>query len=280
MCADSLIKSQKEVAEKLERLLTNFKKDSPARKTADYLDSKQKELELLWKNFTDLHDQIIQLLEANHSYFTEDIYARTKKIYLDACNKINACRANNLAQPEMPPPSSPRPNISTGNYVQHNSWEAAQFNNLPKLPPVKIPKFSGDYKEWKPFIEIFTTVIYSNIYLSKVEKMQYLLYHLEGDARKVISHLQLGNDNYDSALRLVQARYNNNRRIITNYINTIMDIKKVEHRCQEDIIMLYDTIRECTEALKNFNCQTQEWGPIIVCIAIRKLDPESLRLFE
>jgi len=124
-------------------------------------------------------------------------------------------------------PTTTYGNPSSGHFLNH-PWNS-QYN-LPKLPTIQIQPFSGDWKDWQQFYEIFTNIIHNNSALSNTEKMQYLLNYLQGDAKKIVAHLHLSNNNYEVALQLIKNRYSNNRKVITNYINTILSMKKAEHR--------------------------------------------------
>ena len=42
------------------------------------------------------------------------------------------------------------------------------------LPRIKLPSFSGDYQAWRPFHDLFTSLIKDNADLTTVEKMHYL----------------------------------------------------------------------------------------------------------
>lgn len=151
---------------------------------------------------------------------------------------------------------------------------------MPKLQPIQIPVFRGNFREWKSFIDLFTNIIHNNRHIVDVIKMQYLLNYVDGDAKRIISHLQLSPQNYHLALQLLQERFNNNRRIITAYINNMLDTKKIEPGSTKDIITLHDTLRECLAALNNMGCCTDHWSPLIITIITRKLDVESLQRFE
>ena len=61
---------------------------------------------------------------------------------------------------------------------------------------IEIKKFSGHPTNWKAFIESFDAAIYSNPYLSNIEKMNYLVNILVGEAETAVKGLTLGNQNY------------------------------------------------------------------------------------
>uniref|UniRef100_A0A1B0DAL2 Uncharacterized protein n=1 Tax=Phlebotomus papatasi TaxID=29031 RepID=A0A1B0DAL2_PHLPP len=152
--------------------------------------------------------------------------------------------------------------------------------NLPKLPPVDIPKFTGKFKDWRDFFDIFTSVIHTNPSLGHVTKFQYLRSYLSGDAKQCIKHLQLTAQNYSAAIQILQNRFENKRAIISSYLDIVLEHKQLQHRSAEDILSLHDAINECMLALENMNYEITNWDTALVYIASKKLDSESQRLFE
>ncbi|XP_055700017.1 uncharacterized protein LOC129799815 [Phlebotomus papatasi] len=163
---------------------------------------------------------------------------------------------------------------------QQGHLPAWQKTHLPKLPPVQIPKFNGIYKDWYKFYDVFKSVIHDNYNLGNVTKFQYLLSYLEGEAATLVSTLRLSDTNYIAALEILEERYKNPRRIITSYLDIVVDHKKLEHRVAEDLSSLHGAIRECLTGLANMGYKTNEWDAIIVHIAMKKLDNETQRLFD
>lgn len=127
------------------------------------------------------------------------------------------------------PFQSPHVNFTNfANQSFHYPIPQYQFS-LPKLPPIHIPKFSGQWKEWQQFYAVFSTVIHNRADIPPVAKLGYLLTYVEGEAKRTIGHLHVSNENYPVALRLLEQRYKNKRRIVTNYIEEILNIKKANH---------------------------------------------------
>lgn len=73
-----------------------------------------------------------------------------------------------------------------------------------KLPTLEIPKFGGSFREWRPFIQLFNSLVHENQTISRIEKMNYLQSHLVGEARDMMKHFITINcsDNFD-ALRSI-----------------------------------------------------------------------------
>lgn len=76
-----------------------------------------------------------------------------------------------------------------------------------KLKPIEIREFSGDIKAWPTFSQLFSSLII----LCDIQKMQYLKSSVRGDAAKLISNLEITNDNFSLAWQLLNNRYDNKR---------------------------------------------------------------------
>uniref|UniRef100_A0A1B0D820 Uncharacterized protein n=1 Tax=Phlebotomus papatasi TaxID=29031 RepID=A0A1B0D820_PHLPP len=164
--------------------------------------------------------------------------------------------------------------------LENNSTEWNRSNNLPKLPPVQLMKFSGNDEDWQSFIELFTSVIHNNPSLSGVQKMQYLAAQLEGQPKRLIARLTLTNSNYESALSILKERYENKRHMVMSYMNSIVHYKRLSSGSAEDVIKLHDCINACLEGLKNLGYNVTSWDPMIVAIAMMKFDTETNQSFE
>ena len=66
---------------------------------------------------------------------------------------------------------------------------------LPKLPTLTLPKFSGLVKDYRPFIQLYEKIIHENKNLSSIEKMNYLVSSIQGDAKNAVKHLTITEEN-------------------------------------------------------------------------------------
>ncbi|XP_043498831.1 uncharacterized protein LOC122522094 [Polistes fuscatus] len=90
------------------------------------------------------------------------------------------------------------------------------------LPNISLPKFSGAFSDWRPFEELFSSMIKNNPDLSQVEKLHYLRTSLEGEAAKVISNLKLSADSFDIAWNRLSDRFDNKRLLILAHLDRLM----------------------------------------------------------
>ena len=63
-------------------------------------------------------------------------------------------------------------------------------------------KFSGDVLKWQTFYESFTTAIHNKPNISNVQKFNYLVGYLEGQAKRTVEEFNITNENYQKALDL------------------------------------------------------------------------------
>lgn len=149
-----------------------------------------------------------------------------------------------------------------------------------RLPRLSIPIFDGKAEAWSAFHDIFMRLIHNNKKLANIEKMQYLKTHLKGEAVRLLSHLEISDVNYDTALRLLTERFHNKRKLISSHIQALWSLPKLDTESMNGIRRVLDTVRENVYAITNLGVDTSSWAPFIVHLVLQKVDPETHRLFE
>lgn len=130
---------QKEIYGVIVKLLENFKKSPKDRLTKAYLETRLETLESYWSKFQKYHDSLAVASAEKRlelSYFTTNMSDTCLETYLELKTAIKEKAAAlhdkvKLAPKEMPAnPTLQNPICKV------------------KLPPIQIPKFSGEYKDW------------------------------------------------------------------------------------------------------------------------------------
>ncbi|CAH0390435.1 unnamed protein product [Bemisia tabaci] len=67
-----------------------------------------------------------------------------------------------------------------------------------KLKRLEIPKFDGKRENWPVFYQLFNQLVHTNDSLSKLEKINYLVTHLEGSAKTICSGILPIEENYEA----------------------------------------------------------------------------------
>ena len=73
-----------------------------------------------------------------------------------------------------------------------------------KLPKLVLSKYKGEATKWHSFWDSFKSAVRENTTLSAIEKFNYLISLLEGAAYRAVQGLTLTEDNYNSAIELLQ----------------------------------------------------------------------------
>ena len=118
-----------------------------------------------------------------------------------------------------------------------------------ELPKLELPKFSGNVLKWQEFWDSFQVFIHKNRTLQPVDKFSYLEAELEGDAKAVISGLELTNSNYEVAVNLLQERFGREKIIMDALFSKLMDLP-VSSSTTAKLRETYDTIEMHLRFLK------------------------------
>ena len=96
-----------------------------------------------------------------------------------------------------------------------------------KLPRFEIKKFNGNPVAWRLFIESFDAAVHGNSDLSDIEKMNFLMNYVEGEAENVIQGLLLSNDNYSVAKTMLEERYGDPQLLISAHMSKLLSLDAI-----------------------------------------------------
>ena len=136
----------------------------------------------------------------------------------------------------------------------HTMNSNANRNNT-RLPKLNLSTFSGNYKNWTSFFDLFTSSVDSNSTLTNSQKLQYLKASLTADAAKLSSSFTVTNNNYETALDVLKKRYNNPRMIARAHVQSIFDLPKMRNDNGNDLRKLIEGIEEHHLVCKHWVCR-------------------------
>lgn len=152
---------------------------------------------------------------------------------------------------------------STGSVVQ----------STVSLPKITIPRFDGNYLNWRQFHDLFLEMVEKQP-IPAIQKMWYLKTNLSGEAERLISQLTLTEENYVTAWKTLQDRYNNKRVLVATLIEKILN-QSPGTSTAIAIKSLHDTTKECLLALNNLGIDTSNWDAILLQLLNKKLDKHT-----
>ncbi|XP_048486343.1 uncharacterized protein LOC125490601 [Plutella xylostella] len=149
-----------------------------------------------------------------------------------------------------------------------------------KLPIIKISNFDGSYFKWLEFRDTFTSLIHNNNQIKPIHKFHYLNSYLEGEAARVLTNLEVTTDNYKEAWRLLCERYNNEKQLIKNHLNSLCNIQPVARDSAKGLRFIVDHVSKNLRALSSLGEPTTSWDTLIIHLVSAKLDNNSTFKWE
>lgn len=143
------------------------------------------------------------------------------------------------------------------------------------VPPIEIPTFTGNYTQWPTFMDLYSEAIHNNPMLTKTQKMQHLKGKLRGEAERIVQHLTVSAENYDTCWDILTHRYNNKQLLFTKQIQLFMNQPIIQHPSSFELKRLHDVSLETIHAIHNLGIETTSWDPILVHILTTKLDSDT-----
>lgn len=144
-----------------------------------------------------------------------------------------------------------------------------------KLPVLQIAKFDGTPSKWLEFRDTFSALIHKNDKIDSIHKFHYLNSYLQSEASLVISNLEISAATYKEAWRLLCERYNNEKQLIANHLNSLCTIQPVPRDSPKSLRSLIDNISKNLRALKTLGEPTESWDTLIIHLVSAKLDSST-----
>ncbi|XP_020808851.1 uncharacterized protein LOC110184601 isoform X1 [Drosophila serrata] len=149
-----------------------------------------------------------------------------------------------------------------------------------RLPEFKLPRFGGAYMDWPDFYAMYTTVIGNNEDLTNLEKFQHLRSCLDGPALDTIRSLEPTEANYEKAVDLLTARFDNKLLHFQGHIRSIFRLSSVVKGSARSLRQLSDGINSHLRAL-NTMATTQEIADgMLISLVSSKLDQHTQEKWE
>lgn len=175
---------------------------------------------------------------------------------------------------------SPQLELSSSLNATVNQTESSNNLSMFQFPKRKFPTFSGKMTEWQGFEDLFKSILSHAPELPDVERFEYLKISLEGEASILISHLALTAGNYQSAWKILRARYGNKCDLARIHLEALLKPQVVKFDNATSIKTIMNTILEHTATLDNLEFITRHWSPILIHIFEKYLDYELRARWE
>ena len=147
-----------------------------------------------------------------------------------------------------------------------------------KIPQSNIPKFNGNFEEWLSFRNIFKSVVDTKTNISNAQKLQYLQMSVLGEAKQLISHFQLTDENYDVAWKHLCEAYDNPKLLVKTYVSNFLNLKKISNDSQ--LRKLNSDIFQIIDTLDNLDIYGQSRDPWLISLILERVDSQTQNLWS
>ena len=187
-------------------------------------------------------------------------------------------RATNLpiplttSSPIMPVPAAATAIRNTSN----NSSSSSQSSGV-RLPKITLPRFNGDITRFYSFWQSFESSIDKNESLSPVDKFNYLVNILEGEAFRVIQGLEIVQENYDDAKKILQERFGHKQKIIQVHMDSLLNLQYSPNETVAHLRQIFDNINVHIRGLESLGVQQDNYGSLLIMIIMKRM-PKDVAL--
>jgi len=165
--------------------------------------------------------------------------------------------------------------------IQQQAQFLEKFSNMStqsrveNLPKVRIPTFTGDWKDWKTFIDLFMCTFGDNENITAVQKFQNLKSCLSGEPLSLLNHLTVSEENYNEAIEKLKQRYEKPHLIANSYIEKFMNIPHITSTNLENFRNLYDVADATQRGLHALGPALESRDIWLVYILVQKLNHDA-----
>ncbi|XP_058840879.1 uncharacterized protein LOC131696352 [Topomyia yanbarensis] len=164
----------------------------------------------------------------------------------------------------------------TTNFTHHPT--SVSFHH--RLPKIDLPKFNGDESRWISFRDNFLSMIHCNDDIPTVNKLQYLLQALEGEAKKPFETVDVQSDNYASTWDALMKRYDNKRFLKKELFRGLFELPPMKRESAQELNALVDDYQRHVKALGKLGEPVTNWDTPLIYILTSKLDSTTVRAWE
>nr|XP_018907124.1 PREDICTED: uncharacterized protein LOC109037085 [Bemisia tabaci] len=158
---------------------------------------------------------------------------------------------------------------STANSEKQNSSESRI-----KLKRLEIPKFDGKRENWPVFYQLFNQLVHTNDSLSKLEKINYLVTHLEGSAKTLCSGILPIEENYEALYEALETKFEDKRALGSTLFEKILNFKTITQDTEKNLSLFLESFIEAEPHNPLYRCP--EFRDMPVCERWKYIRPNKV----
>ncbi|XP_055922810.1 uncharacterized protein LOC129953594 [Eupeodes corollae] len=235
-------------------------------------------LETAWTEFSALHNEILQQSEETEVDEMENEFsAYETKYFVTNSQIVKAIREKVNSDGISAKTSDAIDRLADQQSIFLEKLGSAPLSandsNTTKLPSIIVPPFSGSYKDWPSFRDLFLGSVDTRKNLSPTHKFHYLKSYLRGDAANLIKHIAISDTNYPEAWDRLEKRYDRCQLIVQSFIETFLSLPSASVSNVQTLRKISDGADEVVRGLSALNKSGRD--PWLIYLLLNKLDSDS-----
>ncbi|XP_075160828.1 uncharacterized protein LOC142233707 [Haematobia irritans] len=157
---------------------------------------------------------------------------------------------------------------------------AQSLSHHSRLPQLKLPKFDGKYSEFARFMSTYKTLVHEEASIPTIDKFNYLLNCLSGQALAVVDAFPVSEENYQKAVDRLNERYGNKSLIFIDTINSLFSINAITRPNAPSLRFILDNVSAIRSSLLSIGSEVDVVNAMLIHIVLSKIDQESKNAYN
>lgn len=262
----TLIKLQHDLVKTLVEQIVTLDKEKPL--TDGYLEVLEEDITISFNEAKLRHKELLSKDVTKYveitDYIDKSVFATIRKNYLALRGMIQDAHSK--------PCNKPNETLNSSILAPPKQ----QFDL--RLPVIELLTFEGNYDQWMEFQSVFTSTVHNSSTLEDIQKMQYLRSCLKGDALNVIKNLELSDNNYSKARKLLSDRYHHPRRLVNAYLRKLYEYPTLKTESSIALKHFLDNINDCQTSLETLKSEITDYH--FIYHMVKKLPTNTATAWE
>ena len=165
------------------------------------------------------------------------------------------------------PPQGPQ---AEGLSISNNSRSSSQNDGV-RLPKISLLRFNGDITRFYSFWQSFKSAIDKNDSLTAVDKFNYLVNILEGEAFRVVQGLEIVEENYDHAKETLYQRFGHKQKIIQVHMDNLLNLQYSPNNTIAQLRKIFDDVDVHIRGLESLGVSQENYGSLLIMNIMKRM---------
>ena len=143
-----------------------------------------------------------------------------------------------------------------------------------KLPKISLPRFNGEITRFPSFWQSFDCAVNQNPSVSAVQKFNYLLSLLDGQAFRALQGLEITGENYQPAVEILKSRFGNKQQIINDHMSALLRLQSHPNERVTHLRYILDSIIIHVRGLESLGMPSERYGSLLIPIIMNRMPKE------